>query len=480
MVKLSNNRRVNIIIAVLAIVTCCFFSIYTYTDIILTTGHSIKLWYIIFGEGSIGNFYSIPYPLDTSLGCGAYDFFIYIIFAIWDLPLFIYEKISHVSFKDNYITLLYAKAILLLFLTLCAIQINRLAIKITNDKEKANWSVFAFVFSTMVSEAVVIIGGYDVISIFFTLCGIEGYLENKNKKFLFYFACAIACKMFAIFIFVPLILLKWKKLRQVIWRLIAGIGFIAVPKICFILYGRLTAVSNMDNVSVSQGSVSVSDVISHSGYLYYLWGGGEAPLQMATMPLFFGLVFILWFWCWFNRKQLSDRIIIYICLLSMSAFILTCYTHPQWVILIMPYIALLECFDWKNIPQKLFLEVSMGIGHVLWSARCASWCYGYNIVNNMLNIEEDSTDFWFMGIPNFVGKLADMVGVSIDNVWILIRNIYDVAFILLLIYLFPKSQSEANFTGNEEKCFCIKAVCGVLVLLIPLLGVYIRFNYYSL
>lgn len=460
-------------IAALTVITFVFYAIYIYSDIIWTTKNGLTVWYVLFDGKSIGEFYITPYPLEDNGQIAYYDFFIYIIFAIWDFPLFIYERITNISFKENYVTLLYAKSIILPFLALCAIKIKQLTYRLTEDKEKADWSVFAFLFSIILTEVIVIMNGYDIFSLFFTLCGIEGYLEGKNKKFIFFFACAIACKMFALFIFIPLILVGYKKLWQVMWRVFAGLGFIAVPKTYFLLY-KLSHIDNMAFKAVSDTTVSISDFVSSSMYLKYLWSS-EAPLALATMPLFFALVFILWFLCWFNKKHLSDKMIIYLCLISMSIFILSCETHPYWIILVMPYIAILECCDWNCIPEKTFLEVCLGISHILWKVRRSPQCYSYNIINNMLHIEDGDREFWYTGIWAFVSKFSDMIGIEIDNIWNLVRSIFVVSFILLLIYLFPRNESGADFTKRTKRCFYLKAVCSVLVLFIPLLGVYVRF-----
>lgn len=61
---------------------------------------------------------------------------------------------------------------------------------IANDERKAVWSSFTYVFSVIVFQSVAIIGGYDVISLFFTLCGIYAYLEEKDKKIcILFFMC---------------------------------------------------------------------------------------------------------------------------------------------------------------------------------------------------------------------------------------------------------------------------------------------------
>ena len=105
---------------VLAVVSIAFYSIYCYSDVIWTTRNGLTLWYMIFERIPIGRFYVTPYPLAEGDWHAYYDFFIYIIFAIWDFPLFIYEKLAGTSFADNYIALWYAKSISMFFYFLSA------------------------------------------------------------------------------------------------------------------------------------------------------------------------------------------------------------------------------------------------------------------------------------------------------------------------------------------------------------------------
>lgn len=442
-----------------------FYSIYCYSDIIWTTKNGLTVWYVLFGGKSIGEFYATPYPLDSNIQHAYYDFFIYIIFAIWDLPLFVYEKVTGISFMQNYLTLWYAKSIILPFLFLCAYQTYKITYKLTEDKERAGGSVFSFVFSVMVFQTIAIMGGYDVISLFFTLCGLYAFLEKKNKPFLVYFACAIACKMFALWIFVPLVLIRWKKIWKVLCYLLASISFIVIPKLYFVLY---------ENISQADTLIDgVDNTISSSMYLEYLWSG-EAPITMSSMPLFFFFTFILWVVCWFQQKQVSDKKVVYISLIAMSIFILTCDTHPQWIILIVPYIAILECVTWSNLSIKLFLETCCGMGAILWQVRRRPQCYSYNIVNNMLRFEEGDEEFWFTGIWTFVSKLSDITQVQIDYIWTFFRSILVASFLMLLYYLLPKQEDRVAFPKEGSRWFYLKAGCCILVLGIPMLGVIVR------
>lgn len=443
-----------------------FYSIYTFHDIIWTTKNGLTIWYLIFDGKSIGEFYATPYPLDSNFAHAYYDFFIYVIFAVWDIPLFIFEKITGISFADCYFTLWYAKSISLFFCIMSAIQIYKLAYKVLDDKEKAGWSVFSFLFSAMVLQTIVIINGYDVISLFFTLCGIRAFLEQKDKKFVFYFSCAIACKMFAFWIFIPLILLRWKKVVHVCVAFISGISLILIPKMYFILYEKFSSTDTLIE--------GIDDTLSSVFYIDdYLWSG-EAPIAISSIPLFFFFTFIIWVWCWFKKEKLSDKKILYISLVGMSTFFLTCETHPQWIILVMPYIAILECSNWNNLSLKLFLETCLGVSHILWKVRRSALCYSYNIVNNMLHLEEGDAEFWNVGVWTFINKIADVTHIQIDHIWTLIRSILVASFIMLLYYLRPDVDEEIQFPSEGRQYFYLKACCSMLVLGIPLLGIVVR------
>ncbi len=442
---------------ILTVVATLFYLMYTYTDIILTTKSGITFWYIITGKESLRDFYLVQYPLGSDIVYAGYDFFIYIIFAIWDFPLFIFEKITSTSFENYYITLLYAKSIIIVFTIACSYEVYEIIKYITKDKERAGIGVFSFIFSILTLQTIVINTGYDVISVFFTLAGIQAYLKNENKKFIVLFACAITCKTFAIIVFIPLVLLRWKNILWIIGIGLISISLLIIPRLFFVY------------PVVEEGLGSVSTL----WYTEYLFGD-KAPLSFGNMPLFFGFFFLICVYCWCNTKKISEEIIIYISLLSMANFFLTCTTHPYWIILMMPYIAILECINMNELPNKLLAEVSVGIGYILWEIRYSPQCYGYNIINNMLKLEAPSKDFWFMGVGTLISKLSDMIGISVDNIYIVIRSVLAAAFIYLLFLLKPGKIEEKEQNYNCKQIMVIKAVCSVGVLTIPVLGLIVR------
>lgn len=459
------TKRLWLLFLILPIIS---YSIYLYTDVCDTTMHGLSVWYTIFEGYSICDFYSMPYPLMENPPYPYYDFFIYIIFAIWDFPLFIFEKITLISFMDLYITRLYAKSIILVFLILAIGQIKRLAYKVSSDKMKVGWTLFTFVFSTMLIQTVFIIGGYDIISLFFTLAGVNAYLEDKDRKFIFWFACAIACKLFALWIFIPLVLLREKRIRYIVLYGISGMSLIMIPRILFklheMMYGKITILSDY-----GPGDASNFSLINT-----FLWSG-EAPLTLHSIPLVFFLYFILWVWCWFNTRKLSEVEIIYICLIGISIFFLSAETYPYWIVLVSPYVAILTCYHSNILKMNLFLEACCGLGYVCVKAITSPQCYNYNLVVEMLRNEPFNKDFYFMGLTNFISKFSDIMGISIDNFRTFSRGIFGAAFVMMLYYMRPnKVEKEHPIRMGDIKYFYWKAIFCVLITGIPLLGVVVR------
>lgn len=481
--KESDVPDIRIWIALLIIPVICY-SLYLYTDIIETTSNSLKIWYLLFGKGELREFYTYQYPLIENAPQAGYDFFIYIVFAIWNIPLFIYEKITSVSYINCYVTVWYAKTIIIFFLVLSARQIHKLAFEISEDNTKSLWSVFSFIFSVSVFQTIGVIGGYDIISVFFTLCGIRAYLKNRNKQFIFYFSCAIACKLFAVWIFVPLLLLKNKKIARILLSVFASIQMILIPKLLFALANFVHAKFLGEIIPATDQAIEQFDAeaqlnqvvaISHSSLVSdFLWGV-EAPITAPVVPAFFFFTFILWVWCWFCKEILSKYQVIFIALLGMSIFFLTCNTYPYWFILVAPYIAILVCTSWENISIKLFLETSSGLSYIIVKAIRSPQCYNYNLIVNMLHNEDQKTDYYYYGLYTYLSKACGMVGLDVDwNIRTLSTAVFAASTMMLLWYVRNDRVKETNFNPQDVKYFYWKAYCCIAVSLIPLLGVTVR------
>ena len=91
---------------------------YCYNDLQMIVRHSLNIWYQI-ENGSILQFYQTGYQLPIGdlnqvVGEVPYDFGLYIPIAIWNFPIYIWEKISGVTFDGSFIALLWTRVGLLI------------------------------------------------------------------------------------------------------------------------------------------------------------------------------------------------------------------------------------------------------------------------------------------------------------------------------------------------------------------------------
>lgn len=66
-----------------------------------------------------------------------------------------------------------------------------------------------------------------------SLLGILAYIKEDDKKFILWFVLANCMKLFGIFIFIPLILLKEKRVFAAILKTLAGISGVVVCKLIY-------------------------------------------------------------------------------------------------------------------------------------------------------------------------------------------------------------------------------------------------------
>lgn len=335
---------------IIGILFMMLFLSYNYWDLIITTRHSINVWDSLF-SGKIMNFYSdnLAAPITNYWTFPAiYSFPIYILFAIWNFPLWCLEHFMAIDPFTSRLALTYAKLILLPFLIGAAKMLYNIC-KEMKIKE-ALWCVIYFFTGCLVVSAITVQGQYDIISIFFTLTGIYYYLKGSMPKFIFWFAVAIVFKLFAMFIFIPLILLKEKKIH----RIVLQIGLVSS---LYLLSMKLTPVLTPEAVAVNVG---------HSGSIFK----NTLPLFVKPVPIFVIATIILYFYCYFQNSENNIQWkAIFVSYLSMAILFVFSYSNPYWNIIMAPYMSILVFKSVKNIRFNMLVETvfsaSMTLGFML-------------------------------------------------------------------------------------------------------------------
>ena len=247
MLKQIGKKRI-ILVAILAI-QIIFFYCYLYGDLLITTMHGMTFWDSLFSSGGLRDYYNMN--VNNHLVAGAYngnysaryDFLIYIIFGIWDFPLWVCKHFFGIKNPLNYLLgNLWAKSIVLLFYIMVVLVMRKIMVKC--NKRNIMEMIVVMTTSIFVSANLNIIGQYDIITVFFMLLGMY-YLINGNKLlFVVAFSVAVPTKILALLAFVPIVLLIEKKILKVIGYLILS----CIPMAFFrVLVPMVQGESNIDN-----------------------------------------------------------------------------------------------------------------------------------------------------------------------------------------------------------------------------------------
>lgn len=332
-----------------------------------------------------------------------YEFPLYIIFAIWDLPLYIYERISSHLFSDNIFLILYSKGILILFFFLTIVTLKKVCYEFEFSELKTKACIFFWITSTFVIEPLFVISQYDIICVFFILTGLLYYLRNDIKKFILFFAIATTFKFFALFLFIPFLLYKEKRIAQVLVKTILVLSPLFICKLLFIsdVAGR-RMVADFNKIGF-QELIGERVVSLRSGF--YFTNEKTTTIYLSL----FIISYVLFCLHLFFTQKFEKRKIPLISVISFALFFLCCRHNPYWIILLSPFTALLV-FSAKNaelFEANILLETLFSVAHTIFCIYIYSWCYDARTLEKLILKNIDSiTISRFLYCSSYVEPIA--------------------------------------------------------------------------
>lgn len=458
---------------IMILISLLLASFYLYNDIADSAANGIKFWNCL-TDGTLPLFYSKRYTgvegtILSQSGRGGYDFALYLIFAVYNFPLWIWEKLSGHSFVEFIWSREYIKGISWIFIGICSYLLYKLAVICGIDEEEAKWCPFLFMSSAIFFHAEVIMGGYDVISLAFTLLGLCAYLQGNDKGFVLSFAVAIAMKYFALWLFIPLVLLKEKRIWRIIVYGIEGISVVVIPKILFAIASNLYRQNNVGIVVASAvggaaqaggTEVSAMSLISHGDIVI---DGALFPDSYIAQYTFLSLpenslvligMCMIWLWCYLCKKQLSAQKLIYLCAATMSIFVLAVKQHPQWCILIVPYLVLIIMFHPEKMKDNLILEGVYSLGYLLNKSIMYSWTCNLNLIENMtmpqhsFSYGEPGVTGNVYGLSSVMRKVSELTAISEIHISYIFKAAAVAGLISFLIQNYPGKDQDAAVTDS--------------------------------
>ena len=338
-----------------------------FPDIVITYTHSLNFLDCLF-DGNFLGFYE--YTMDRFyMGFPAdYYVIIYIIFGIWNLPIWILTKICSID-PYSVAALLWVRTLVVVFL--CGIfWILHKIFEIIQEKDDEH-VYFMICTSLMFVLPNFVMGQYDAISLFFILLGVLQCLKDDkiSWKALLIFAVAVPVKTLAIFPVVLIILHKEKKILAII------------KDVAVSMTGLMLCIVPFMNNEGYQEAMTYNGGWLRKISMAALPSGWEAGISLFWL-CFFGLCIVAYKLKSRDKKEYLDQITWILTAFYVMFFTIT-PVHPQWCVLIVPFMMILIRKKNGNYVLNILLETAAGVSMMLLQAYYYSWVYFTN-TNNWL------------------------------------------------------------------------------------------------
>lgn len=415
-----------------------FYLMYFYTDVAITTRSGIDFWTYLF-NGQITHFYELSKNMTfyNTLHCDAlYDFSLYIIFAIWDFPLWLAENLLGIDALYSTPCLLWAKGIMLPFLAGSIVYLKKIGKAFNFSREKINWCLLIYLTSAFMMSSIFVLCQYDIIGIFFSLIALYHYIKGDLKKFTLFMAISITMKNFALFIFLPLLLLKVKKVSKIILYTLGSMSVFLLSQILFTLLGTTPAGSFL--------FAQMNKMLM-----------GTIDLGLGNASLFIIVYLGILLFCYLKQIDTDyelQRFSTYIPFTVWAAFFVFSESSPYWIILITPYFALLVCQNISLLKVNLWLDTIAGVGLILAQNLFFPWVFSYKWLMPLMPLAKILHPIDTMIQENNLSILGNEESLKLfTNTFGLPLTLALFAFSMLALVVlnFPrKKQTEANLSAG--------------------------------
>ncbi len=350
---------------VLGLVFFCYIS-YNHGDILCTSTHGKDLVECIL-NGTFFDFY------DYTQSTAVYSITVYIVFAIWSIPVFLIYGMLGIPmwgvldyYKIPFPVLMWYKLLPTLFYIGIAFVLYKIVLEIKKNRNLAKWAAFLFFSSPIAMFSQFIFGQYDSIGLFFTVLALYLFIKKRYYCFSLVVSLAITYKIFAIFFFIPLILLVEKRL----WHLIK--------------YGLIAMSGYIITTLMFSGSVGYTDAMAFSGGIAPRLFSSGINTTMGTISLFTVAMMTICVVA-FNKKIKNDdeyySYSLYIPFFVYATMFMFVLWHPQWVIFLVPFLTLVFFLNSKT-NSVLILHSAMAVGYVAITVLC----FVNNVDTNLLSL----------------------------------------------------------------------------------------------
>ena len=279
---------------------------------------------------------------------------------------------------------------------------------------RSKWLMFIWLSGPITVFIQFYFGQYDSIGLFFLLVSFYFYLRSNMKLFILFAAIAMTFKLFALLAFIPLLLLKEKRVLYIIRNLLLSISGIIICKF-YIADPGFT-------VSKTFESNMVGRIFNSS--LPVAWGSASYFL------IFYIAICIYSYLSAIEDSKISD-IASYILLCVYGFLFLFVDWHPQWVLYLTPFLTL--ALPQRRISYKtILIDTGLGLSYILYTIVVFPNGIGFNMMK-MGGISQIFNNYSFK-----LDLLKDFITLSGRIPMSLYISLFCAMLISIIILYFPK------------------------------------------
>ncbi len=332
--------------ALLGSICALAFVTFLYGDVKATFEHSFNFLDAVFA-GRPQDFYQIAIENSTFGHPAVYDVPIYAVFGLWNLPAYFMYRYGDFDYLNSTPAQLWLKLMMVVFALVATRLVMAIARTIGVSAPRSKWVGFYFLSSMALFVPVLVIVQYDIISITFMLAGLLAYMKGRTRSFLLWFLLAITFKLFALFIFIPLVLLREKRLLRAGGQLVVGVlGLL----LCRLMY--------RGNLAFEASTGGFTDLM-----LDRLRVSGFTWQSSIPVPLFVVFIVGLAIFAYAKRTSSPRELQAFAIYLSLAAFLVFCAIvplNPYWINLVAPFSILIIFANPRYLTLNSLLEMAIG------------------------------------------------------------------------------------------------------------------------
>jgi len=327
----------------------CFVSMY-YSDIWSTYHDSLKFIDSLMA-GRIFEYYEVNVSL--------YFVPVYIIFGIWLFPIWFMSYFFHIDI-NSVGCFIWSKGLIVVFAVGCIWLLYSILKKLEYDN--LEYAVFLFVSSLLFIFPSMVAVQYDVIELFFLLLAVFYYIKDKKLSWkpLLFFSVAISIKLFALFVFLILVLTIEKRVLYIIRNMLIGVSFAVITMAPFWNRGYWSGTGGR-NISFAYTLLSVT------------LPGGLSPISIFWLG-YFMLCAVAYF---SKKKEMEENLKLVIWLTAVFFLLLFGFAncHPYWIVLYLPFLIMVILEHKENLKINILIETVFEIIVILMQGVEYNWVY---------------------------------------------------------------------------------------------------------